>query len=84
MQEQSLPRLSNARSRFSDFSADRPRTVLFISGDDTAAKKPIADLIEQIGLACIDIGALATGGRLQQLGGPLGGARMTLSERFAL
>ena len=71
-------------SWISDFSMDKPRTVLFISGDDAAAKKPIADLIEQVGLACIDLGALATGGRLQQLGGPLGGARMTLSERFAL
>jgi predicted dinucleotide-binding enzyme len=67
-----------------DLSADKPRTVLFICGDDSEAKKPLADLIEQVGLACIDLGSLAVGGRLQQLGGPLSGVRLTLSERFSL
>jgi predicted dinucleotide-binding enzyme len=71
-------------SWISDTSADKPRTVLFVSGDNSAAKKPLADLIDQVGFACVDLGSLAVGGRLQQLGGPLGGARMTLSERFAL
>jgi predicted dinucleotide-binding enzyme len=63
-------------SWISDMSTDKPRTVLFISGDDGAAKKPVADLIEQVGLACIDLGSLAMGGRQQQLGGPLGGVRL--------
>jgi predicted dinucleotide-binding enzyme len=71
-------------SWISDFSAAKPRTVLFISGDHDDAKKPINDLIEQIGFSCIDLGSLAIGGRLQQLGGPLAGIRLTFSERFAI
>lgn len=67
----------------SDFSASKPRTTLFISGDDAAAKKPVNDLIEQVGFSCIDLGSLAVGGRLQQLGGPLGGVRLNFIERFA-
>src|SRR5262249_36125127 len=50
----------------SDFSPSKPRTVLFISGDDASAKQPIHDLIEEIGLSCVDLGSLAAGGRLQQ------------------
>jgi predicted dinucleotide-binding enzyme len=68
----------------SDTSASKPRTVLFISGDDAAAKKPLGDLIEEAGLTCIDLGSLAVGGRLQQLGGPLAGLRLTYSERLVL
>ncbi len=68
----------------SDFSADKPRTVLFISGDDAETKKPVHELIEQAGFACVDLGSLATGGRLQQLGGPLAGIRLNYVERFAL
>lgn len=68
----------------SDFSASKPRTALFVSGNQAEAKKPVHDLIEQIGFACIDLGSLAVGGRLQQLGGPLAGVRLTFSERFTL
>jgi predicted dinucleotide-binding enzyme len=71
-------------SWISDFSPSKPRTVLFISGDDAQAKKPLHDLIEQAGFACVDLGSLATGGRLQQLGGPLAGIRLNYVERFAL
>jgi predicted dinucleotide-binding enzyme len=66
----------------SDFSNAKPRTTIFISGDDAAAKKPINDLIEQVGFNCIDLGTLAVGGRLQQLGGPLGGVRLNFIEKF--
>ncbi|QOY90324.1 NADPH-dependent F420 reductase [Paludibaculum fermentans] len=69
-------------SWISDFSSTKPSTVLFISGDHPDAKKPVSDLIEQAGFSCIDLGSLAIGGRLQQLGGPLAGVRLTLSERF--
>ena len=67
-----------------DFSPSKPRTVLFVSGDHTDAKKRVADLVEQVGLTAVDLGSLAVGGRLQQLGGPLAGIRLTFSERFAL
>lgn len=68
----------------SDFSPSKPRTVLFISGDDADAKKPVNNLIEEVGFSCVDLGALAVGGRLQQLGGPLAGVRLTSGERFVL
>jgi predicted dinucleotide-binding enzyme len=71
-------------SWISDFSSAKPRTVLFLSGDHDDAKKRVADLVEQVGLTAVDLGSLAVGGRLQQLGGPLAGIRLTLSERFAL
>jgi predicted dinucleotide-binding enzyme len=71
-------------SWISDFSSPKPRTVLFVSGDDDDAKKSVSDLVEQVGLCAVDLGSLAVGGRLQQLGGPLAGVRLTFTERFAL
>jgi predicted dinucleotide-binding enzyme len=71
-------------SWISDFSSSKPRTVLFISGDDDEAKKPLNDLIEQVGFSCVDLGPLAIGGRLQQLGGPLAGINLAFTERFVL
>ena len=68
----------------SDFSPAKPPTVVFLSGDHPPAKTSVAQLIEQVGLSAVDLGSLAIGGRLQQLGGPLAGLRLTLSERFAL
>jgi 8-hydroxy-5-deazaflavin:NADPH oxidoreductase len=68
----------------SDFTSSKPRTVLFTSGDDAEAKKPIKDLIDQIGFEPVDLGSLATGGRLQQLGGPLAGLRLNFVEKFSL
>jgi predicted dinucleotide-binding enzyme len=70
-------------SWISDFSPSKPRTLLCISGDDEA-KKPLKELLEQVGLACVDLGSLAVGGRLQQLGGPLAGIKLTFTERFIL
>jgi predicted dinucleotide-binding enzyme len=71
-------------SWISDFSSPKPRTVLFVSGDDDDAKKSVSGLVEQVGLCAVDLGSLAVGGRLQQLGGPLAGVRLTFTERFAL
>jgi len=71
-------------SWISDFSSSKPRTVLFLSGDDNDAKRSVAELVEQVGLTAVDLGSLAVGGRLQQLGGPLAGIRLTFTERFAL
>jgi predicted dinucleotide-binding enzyme len=67
-----------------DFSATKPRTVLFISGDDDAAKEPLRRVIEEAGLGCIDLGSLAIGGRLQQVGGPLAGVNLTMSDKLRL
>jgi predicted dinucleotide-binding enzyme len=71
-------------SWISDFSSTKSRTVLYTSGDDEKAKRPLNELIEQVGLSCVDLGSLAIGGRLHQLGGPLAGIRLTFTERFAL
>jgi predicted dinucleotide-binding enzyme len=67
-----------------DVSASKPRTVLFLSGDSTQAKQPLNDLLEEAGFSCVDLGDLASGGRLQQLGGPLAGLRLSLAERLSL
>jgi predicted dinucleotide-binding enzyme len=46
--------------------------VLFFSGDDEAAKAKVAHINERLGFVGIDLGDLATGGRLVQFpGGPL-------------
>jgi 8-hydroxy-5-deazaflavin:NADPH oxidoreductase len=48
------------------------RRVLFLSGDDGAAKADVAELFEDAGFFSIDLGDLAAGGRMQQgPGGPL-------------
>ena len=68
----------------SDFSRDKPRTVLFLSGDDAAAKAPLRTALQEVGFGCIDLGSLAVGGRLQQVGGPLGGVELTMGETLNL
>jgi predicted dinucleotide-binding enzyme len=46
--------------------------VLFLSGDDAAARAEVAALIEQLGFYGLDLGPLAVGARLVQFpGGPL-------------
>lgn len=46
--------------------------VLFLSGDDAAAKRQVGALFERLGFFGIDLGTLEGGGRLQQLpDGPL-------------
>ena len=48
------------------------RRVLFMSGNDAAAKAAVGDILDKLGFATIDLGPLASGGRLQQFpGGPL-------------
>jgi predicted dinucleotide-binding enzyme len=48
------------------------RRVLFMSGDDAAAKAEVSGILDKIGFATIDLGGLAIGGKLQQFpGGPL-------------
>jgi predicted dinucleotide-binding enzyme len=46
--------------------------VLFMSGDDAAAKADVSGIFNKVGFATIDLGGLASGGKLQQFpGGPL-------------
>jgi 8-hydroxy-5-deazaflavin:NADPH oxidoreductase len=54
--------------------------VLFVSGDDVAAKETVEVLIDQLGYAAIDLGGLDEGGRLQQPGGPLIGRDLFVGE----
>jgi 8-hydroxy-5-deazaflavin:NADPH oxidoreductase len=52
------------------------RRVIFLSGDDGEAKSAVSALFEDAGFAAIDLGSLATGGAMQQLGGPLAGVNL--------
>jgi predicted dinucleotide-binding enzyme len=52
------------------------RRVLFLSGDDGAAKTVVADLVEGAGFFPVDLGDLGTGGPMQQAGGPLAGLNL--------
>ena len=52
------------------------RRVIFLSGDDVDAKAEVISLFEDAGFFTIDLGALITGGAMQQLGAPL--ARVNL------
>jgi predicted dinucleotide-binding enzyme len=58
---------------------DGEQHVLFVSGDDTAAKAGLRSVLEANNFAVIDLGDLATGSRIQQTGGPLGGLDLRLS-----
>jgi 8-hydroxy-5-deazaflavin:NADPH oxidoreductase len=47
------------------------RRVLFLSGDDAAANAEVVELFDAAGFFPILLGELGTGGRMQQVGGPL-------------
>jgi 8-hydroxy-5-deazaflavin:NADPH oxidoreductase len=51
--------------------------VVFISGDNSEAKKTVATIIKEMGFAPIDIGSLKEGGKLQDMnGGVLSGIEL--------
>ena len=50
--------------------------VIFVSGDDGDAKAEVISLFEDAGFFAIDLGALVTGGAMQQLGAPLSGVNL--------
>ena len=54
-----------------DFSPNKPRTVILTSGDDTEAKQLVIDLVDSTGLAAIDLGSLAIGGAMHEVGARL-------------
>ena len=43
--------------------------MLFVSGDDAAAKAKVTALIDRLGFFAMDLGPLAVGGRLAQFPG---------------
>jgi hypothetical protein len=65
-----------------DFSADKPRTVLFASGDDAEAKYLVIDMLNDAGFAAIDLGSLAGGGAMHQVGAPLSGLDLHFIRRL--
>jgi 8-hydroxy-5-deazaflavin:NADPH oxidoreductase len=50
--------------------------VIFLSGDDVDAKAEVISLFEDAGFFAIDLGALITGGAMQQFGAPLAGVNL--------
>jgi hypothetical protein len=50
--------------------------VIFLSGDDVDAKAEVISLFEDAGFSTIDLGALITGGAMQQVGAPLAGVNL--------
>jgi 8-hydroxy-5-deazaflavin:NADPH oxidoreductase len=50
--------------------------VIFLSGDDVDAKSEVRKLFEDAGFSVIDLGDLVTGGRMQQIRGPLSGVNL--------
>ena len=65
-----------------DFSPNKPRTVIFTSGDDIEAKQSVIELINSTGLVAIDLGSLRTGGAMQELGAPLSGIEFHFVQRL--
>ena len=49
------------------------RRIVFVSGDHPEPTEFVMSVIESFGFVPIYLGGLATGGRLQQAGGPLAG-----------
>jgi 8-hydroxy-5-deazaflavin:NADPH oxidoreductase len=65
-----------------DFSPNKPRTVIFTSGDDTEAKQLVIELINSAGFVAIDLGSLATGGAMHEVGAPLSGVQLHFVRRL--
>jgi 8-hydroxy-5-deazaflavin:NADPH oxidoreductase len=65
-----------------DFSSYKPKTVIFTSGDDGEAKKIVINLIDSIGFVAIDLGSLANGGAMHQIGAPLSGLDLHFVRRL--
>jgi len=60
---------------------DGEQHVLFVSGDDAAAKAGLRSVLKANNFAVFDLGDLAAGSRLQQAGGPFGGRDLRLARR---
>jgi predicted dinucleotide-binding enzyme len=65
-----------------DSSENKHKLVLFMSGDDKAAKQKLARVLDEAGFVPVDLGGLIEFGRLQELGAPLSGLHMDLIKRM--
>src|ERR1700721_3699535 len=65
-----------------DFSPNKPRTVIFMSGDDAEAKQLVIELINSTGFVAIDLGSLVTGGAMHAVGAPLSGLHLHFVRRL--
>lgn len=65
-----------------DYSENKHKLVLFMSGDDKNAKQKLAHVLDETGFAPVDLGGLIQFGRLQELGAPLSGLHMDLIKRM--
>jgi 8-hydroxy-5-deazaflavin:NADPH oxidoreductase len=65
-----------------DFSPNKPHTVIFTSGDDAEAKKLVIELVNSTGLVAIDLGSLAIGGAMYEVGAPLSGIEFHFVRRL--
>jgi 8-hydroxy-5-deazaflavin:NADPH oxidoreductase len=65
-----------------DFSPNKPRAVLFTSGDDAEAKQLVIELIGSVGFVAIDLESLKTGGAMHEVGAPLSGLELHFARRL--
>jgi 8-hydroxy-5-deazaflavin:NADPH oxidoreductase len=65
-----------------DYSDKKPKSVLFLSGDDADAKQKLARALEETGFVPVNLGGLIDGGKLQQFGGPLNALHLDLIKRM--
>jgi predicted dinucleotide-binding enzyme len=65
-----------------DFSPEKPRTVIFTSGNDNEAKQLVIELVNSTGLVAIDLGSLAIGGAMHEVGAPLSGIDLHFVRRL--
>jgi predicted dinucleotide-binding enzyme len=66
----------------SDFTEGKAKTIIFVSGDDKPAKGVVISIIRSVGFEPIDLGSLAIGGTVCQVGGPLSGLDLRLIQRM--
>jgi len=65
-----------------DFSQSKPRSVIFTSGYDSEAQQLVIEFISSTGLVAIDLGSLATGGAMHEVGAPLSGLDLQFVRRL--
>lgn len=58
----------------------KERRVIFICGDDSDAKRKVAELIEEIGFGSYDTGNLSEGGKTQAVGSAIYNRDLTVAE----